>query len=163
MYTFKISFEISPSDLACPLGVEVWVDQQQIFNTEHLAATVNISHDIDENNAEHELRVVLKHKKTEHTTVDADGNITQDAVINVGSFKFGVIDVNQIVQDLAIYTHNFNGSGDTTQSKFFGSMGCNGTVSLKFTTPVWFWLLEKIYNTSLKFTTPVFPLFTPGW
>jgi hypothetical protein len=144
MDTSRISFEISPSDQACPLGVEVWLDQQQIFNTEHLADTVNVSHDIDENNAEHVLRVVLKHKKTEHTTVDADGNITQDAVINVGSFKFEEIDINQIVQDLAIYTHDFNGSGNTTQSKFFGSMGCNGTLSLKFTTPVYLWLLEHM-------------------
>ena len=144
MNTSKISFEISPSDLACPLGVEVWVDQQQIFDTEHLADTVNVSHDIDENDAEHLLRVVLKHKKTEHTTVDADGNITQDAVINVGSFEFEEIDINQIVQDQAIYTHDFNGSSNTTQSKFFGSMGCNGTVSLKFTTPIYLWLLENM-------------------
>jgi hypothetical protein len=144
MDTSKISFEISPSDQTCPLGVEVWLDQQQIFNTEHVADTVNVSHDIDENNAEHVLRVILKHKKTEHTTVDADGNITQDAVINVGSFEFEEIDINQIVQDLAIYTHDFNGSGNTTQSKFFGSMGCNGTLSLKFTTPVYLWLLEHM-------------------
>jgi len=144
MDTSKISFEISPSDQTCPLGVEVWLDQQQIFNTEHVADTVNVSHDIDENNAEHVLRVILKHKKTEHTTVDADGNITQDAVINVGSFEFEEIDINQIVQDLAIYTHDFNGSGNTTQNKFFGSMGCNGTLSLKFTTPVYLWLLEHM-------------------
>jgi hypothetical protein len=144
MTTSKISFAISPSDSACPLGVEVWIDQQQIFNTEHLADTVNVSHDIDDDDAEYELRVVLKHKLPEHTTVDADGNITQDAVVNVGSFEFEDIDVNQVVQDQAVYTHDFNGSGDITQSKFFGSMGCNGTMSLKFTTPIYIWLLENM-------------------
>jgi hypothetical protein len=144
MTTSKILFVISPSDAACPLGVEVWIDQQQIFNTEHLANTVNVSHDIDEDDAEYELRVVLKHKLPEHTTVDSDGNITQDAVITVGSFEFEDIDVNQIVQDLAVYTHDFNGSGDITQSKFFGSMGCNGTLSLKFTIPIYLWLLENM-------------------
>jgi hypothetical protein len=144
MTTAVISFAISPSDPACPLGVEVWIDQQQIFNTEHLADTVNVSHDIDEDDAEHELRVVLKNKKTDHTTVDADGNITQDAVINVGLFEFEEIDVNQVVQDLAVYTHDFNGSGNTTRSKFFGSMGCNGTLSLKFSTPIYIWMLENM-------------------
>ena len=144
MTTAKISFVISPSDPACPLGVEVWIDQQQIFNTEHLADTVNVSHDIDDDDAEYELRVVLKHKLPEHTTVDADGNITQDAVVNVGSFEFEDIDVNQVVQDQAVYTHDFNGSDDITQSKFFGSMGCNGTMSLKFTTPIYIWLLEHM-------------------
>jgi hypothetical protein len=144
MTTAKISFVISPSDPACPLGVEVWVDQQQIFATEHLADTVNVSHDIDEDDAEHQLRVVLKHKQPHHTTIDADGHITQDAVINVGSFEFEEIDVNQIVQDLVIYTHDFNGSAAEIQDKFFGSMGCNGTLSLKFTTPIYLWLLENM-------------------
>jgi hypothetical protein len=144
MTTAVISFAIFPSDPACPLGVEVWIDQQQIFNTEHLADTVNVSHDIDEDDAEHELRVVLKHKLPEHTTVDADGNITRDAVITVKSFEFEDIDVNQIVQDQAVYTHDFNGSDDITQSKFFGSMGCNGTVNLKFSTPIYIWLLENM-------------------
>jgi hypothetical protein len=144
MTTAKISFVISPSDAACPLGVEVWIDQQQIVNTEHLADTVNVSHDIDDDEAEHELQVILKHKHPHHTAIDADGNITRDSVINIDSFEFEEIDVNQVVQEQAIYTHNFNGSGNTTQSKFFGSMGCNGTLSLKFTTPIYLWLLENM-------------------
>jgi len=142
MTTAKISFDISPSDPACPLGVEVWVDQQQIFNTEHLADAVKISHDIDEDDANHELRVVLKHKLPEHTTVDTDGNITRDAVINVGAFEFEDIDVNQVVQEQAVYYHNFNGSAAETQDKFFSSLGCNGTMSLKFSTPIYLWLLS---------------------
>jgi hypothetical protein len=144
MTTAKISFDIAPSDPACPLGVEVWIDQQQIFSTEHLADTVNVSHDIDEDDAEHELRVILKNKLPEHTTVDTDGNITRDAVITVDKFELEEIDVNQIVQEQAVYHHNFNGSAAETQSKFFGSMGCNGTMSLKFSTPIYLWLLENM-------------------
>jgi hypothetical protein len=144
MTTAKISFDIAPSDPACPLGVEVWIDQQQIFSTEHLADTVNVSHDIDEDDAEHELRVILKNKLPEHTTVDTDGNITRDAVITVDKFELEEIDVNQIVQEQAVYHHNFNGSAAETQDKFFGSMGCNGTVSLKFSTPIYIWLLENM-------------------
>ena len=144
MTTAEICFAISPSDPACPLGVEVWIDQDQIFNTEHLANTVKISHAVSEDDAEHELRVVLKHKKSEHTTVDANGNITRDAVINVGSFEFEDIDVNQVVQEQAVYHHNFNGSAADVQDKFFGNMGCNGTLSLKFSTPIYIWLLENM-------------------
>ena len=142
MTTAKISFDISPSDPVCPLGVEVWVDQQQIFNTEHLADAVNVSHDIDEDDANHELRVVLKHKLPEHTKIDADHNITRDAVINVGAFEFEEIDVGQVVVDHAVYLHNFNSTGPDQQHRFFGSMGCNGTMSLKFSTPIYLWLLS---------------------
>ena len=144
MTTAKISFAISPSDTACPLGVEVWMDQQQLFNTEHLASTVKISHDIDEDDAEHELRVILKNKLPEHTKIDAEGTITQDAVITVANFEFEEIDVDQIVVDHAVYLHNFNSTGPDQQHRFFGSMGCNGTMSLKFSTPIYLWLLEHM-------------------
>jgi hypothetical protein len=144
MPTAGISFVISPSDAACPLGVEVWIDQQQIFNTEHLADTVKISHNIAEDDAEHELQVILKHKQPQHTTIDADGNITQDAVINIDSFEFEEIDVNQTVQEQVVYIHDFNGSAAEIQDQFFGSMGCNGTLSLKFSTPIYLWLLENM-------------------
>jgi hypothetical protein len=144
MTSVSISFAISPSDATCPLGVEVWIDQRQIFNTEHLASTVNVSHDIVEDDSKHELQIILKHKQPQHTTIDADGNITRDAVINIGSFEFDEIDCNQVVQDLAVYTHNFNGSAAETQDQFFGSMGCNGTLSLKFSTPIYLWLLEHM-------------------
>ena len=144
MTTAGISFVISPSDAACPLGVEVWIDQQQIFVTEHLAGTVKIAHDIDEDDAEHQLRVVLKNKLSEHTKIDADHNITQDAVLNIGSFEFEEIDVNQVVQEQAVYYHDFNGSAAEIQDKCFGSMGCNGTLSLKFSTPIYIWLLENM-------------------
>jgi hypothetical protein len=144
MTTARIQFEISSSDSTCPLGVEVWIDQQQIFDTQHLADTAKISCDISEHDAEHELRVVLKNKLFEHTKIDANGLIVQDVMINVGSFVFEEIDVNQVVQDLAVYTHNFNGSSEEIQDQFFGSMGCNGTMSLKFTTPIYLWLLENL-------------------
>jgi hypothetical protein len=124
--------------------VEVWIDQQQIFNTEHLADTVKISYNINEDDAEHELRVILKNKLPEHTKIDAVGIITQDAVINIDSFNFEDIDINQVVQEQAVYRHNFNGSAAEVQDKFFGSMGCNGTLSLKFSTPIYLWLLEHM-------------------
>lgn len=144
MTTAAISFEISPSDPAVALGAEVWIDQQQIFDTDHLDSTVKISHAVLEDDAEHELRIVLKHKLSEHTTIDAAGNITRDAVINVSKFEFEEIAVDQLISEHAVYTHNFNGSAAETQDKFFGSMGCNGTVSLKFNTPIYLWLLENM-------------------
>jgi hypothetical protein len=144
MTTAAISFEISPSDPAAALGAEVWIDRQQIFDTEHLFSVVNISHAVDDDAADHELRIVLKNKLPEHTSIDAAGNITKDAVINIGQFKFEDIDVNQIVIDHAVYTHNFNGSAETIQDQFFGIMGCNGTLSLRFSTPVYLWLLENM-------------------
>lgn len=142
--TVTVSFEVSPSDPVCPLGAEVWINQQQIFNTAHLTAATVVQVDLEDDDGEHELRVVLKNKLTEHTIIDAEGNIEKDAMITVSNFEFAEISVDQVVQEQAVYYHNFNGSGPATQGRFFGSMGCNGTLSLKFSTPIYIWLLENM-------------------
>lgn len=139
-----VSFEIAPSDLACPLGVEVWIDQQQIFNCDHLTATETVQFDVEEDDGEHKLCVVLKNKLPAHTKINAEGNIEQDAVITIGRFEFEDIDVNQVVQEQAVYHHDFNGSAAPVEDRFYGSMGCNGSLSLKFSTPIYIWLLENM-------------------
>ena len=55
-------------------------------------------------------------------------------------------DINyaQLFSKYAKYCHNFNGSGELTEQKFFGTLGCNGTVYFKFASPVYLWLLENM-------------------
>jgi hypothetical protein len=45
---------------------------------------------------------------------------------------------------VAKYQHDFNGTGKLTTQNFYGELGCNGTVSLKFSTPIYIWLLENM-------------------
>jgi hypothetical protein len=142
--TAAVAFEISPSDPAGPLGVEVWIDQQQIFNCDHLSATETVQFNVEDDDSDHELRVVLKNKLPAHTKIDAEGNIEQDAVITVSRFEFAEIEVDQLIQEQAVYHHDFNGSAAPVQDRFYGSMGCNGTLSLKFSTPIYIWLLEHM-------------------
>ena len=37
-----------------------------------------------------------------------------------------------------------NGTQESVDDDFFGTMGCNGTVRLKFSSPVYLWLLETV-------------------
>jgi len=46
--------------------------------------------------------------------------------------------------DRAVYVHDFNGTGKFVNKQFFGEMGCNGTVELKFSSPFYLWLLENM-------------------
>jgi hypothetical protein len=144
MTTAGISFSISPSDATCPLGVEVWIDQQQIFNCDHLASTETVQFGVEDDDGEHELRVLLKNKLPEHTKIDTSNKIVQDAVIKVEHFMFDRVVVDYAVHEQSIYYHNYNSSEEITQHQFFGIMGCNGTLSLKFTTPIYLWLLENM-------------------
>jgi len=144
MSTTKFSVTIAPSDPAVPLGMEVWIDSDKIFNKDHVSQTETVKHDLSDQAGEHVLRFVLKNKLRKHTQLDADKNIIKDARIRIDDITFEDINVNQLVIDHAEYQHNFNGHGTDTTEKFYGEMGCNGTVTLKFSTPIYLWLLEKM-------------------
>ena len=144
MSTALISCSINTTDPLAKLGIEVWVDDQQILNQDHVTELIEFKYNLLDDDAEHELRFVMKHKTTEHTKIDEQGAIVSDACLTVSNLAFDEIELKQIFIDHAVYTHNFNGTQTEIQDKFYGEMGCNGTVSFKFTTPVYLWLLENL-------------------
>ena len=145
MNSSYISFEISPSNAEAPLGAEVWLDQQLIFNTESLTAAELVRCDIDDTvEEEHVLKIILKNKRSEHTVLDDDQNIVADSLLLLNNFELESIDINQLVYEHAEYCHDFNGNGPAITEKIYGSMGCNGSLSLKFSTPLYVWLLDKM-------------------
>ena len=140
-----ISFVITPSNVEKPLGAEVWLDQQIVFDTESLTAAESVRCDIDDEvEAEHVLKIVLKNKRSEHTVIDADQNIVSDSLLLLSDFELEGIDITQLMFDNAEYSHDFNGNGPATTEKIYGVMGCNGSLTLKFSTPLYVWLLDKM-------------------
>jgi hypothetical protein len=144
MNTVKFNCVVGSTDFSVPLGLEIWVDQHRLFDQDHIDQTYNIQHEISDDDGEHELRFVLKHKLSAHTQVDAEGNIVSDATVTVGNIEFDGIDCQYLITKLAQYQHDFNGTGSIITQPFYGELGCNGIVSLKFTTPIYLWLLENM-------------------
>jgi hypothetical protein len=124
--------------------MEIWLDDQQIFNQDRVTEPQTVSYEFSDLDAEHELRFVMKNKTADHTTVDESGIIVKDACLIISDLAFDDIALGNIVTEKAVYTHDFNGTVSLIQDKFFGQMGCNGTVSIKFTTPMYLWLLENL-------------------
>jgi hypothetical protein len=144
MSTTRISFDISSSDFSARLGLEAWIDDTEIFSCDHVQQAQTITFDLSDDDGEHELRFVLKNKTGEHTQIDQTGTIVKDAVLTVDNLIFDEINLGQLFYEHAVYTHNFNGSSAETHAKFYGNLGCNGTVSVKFSTPIYIWLLENM-------------------
>ena len=140
------SFKLTPSNPAAKLGFEVWINEQCMFETDHVNESIEITGDLPADNieAEHTLRLILKNKQPEHTQVDESGNIVADSLLEITELTFDEVALGQIVNDLTVYNHDFNGSQAPIQEQFFGTMGCNGSVELKFTTPIYLWLLENM-------------------
>jgi len=144
MNTIKFDCVVGSTNYSVPLGLEIWLDQHKLFDQDHVDQVCRVEHEISDDDGDHELRFVLKHKQPDHTQVDADGNILSDATITVSDIQFDGIDCQYLTTNLARYQHDFNGTGDLTTESFYGELGCNGTVSLKFSTPIYIWLLENM-------------------
>ena len=142
--TITIGFALDTTDATVPLGFEAWINDVKFHDTDHVTGLEQITTEISDDDAEHELRLVLKHKLPEHTRVDETGTSVSDARLVVKDLTFDEIALGHMVTEQAMYTHDFNGTGPSTQDKFYGELGCNGTVTVKFNTPIYLWLLEHM-------------------
>lgn len=141
---------LDTTDASATLGFEAWLDNHNFFDTDHVQARQQIFIEISDDDANHELRFVMKNKTPDHTKVDSDGNIVTDARLTITDLSFDEISLGHMVTEQAVYTHNFNGTSTTAQHKFYHELGCNGTVTLKFDTPVYLWLLEHMQSINTR-------------
>jgi hypothetical protein len=144
MDDIEITFEVFPTNPCAKLGFEAWLDNQLIFDTDHVQELTKICMSVSNTDADHVLKIVLKNKLSEHTQLTDSGEIASDAVLQINKLSFDGIVSSQLVDKNAVYTHNFNGTANQIQDQFFGTMCCTGEVTLKFTTPIYLWLLEHM-------------------
>lgn len=145
MSTYQISCTVGTTNPTAQLGLEIWLDDQRLFNTDHVTdELLPLAFDLEEDETDHELRFVMKGKTQDHTQIDTEGNILKDANLIIDKVAFDDIELKQVFVDHAVYCHDFNGTQLETTEKFYDTMGCNGTVSLKFSTPIYLWLLENM-------------------
>lgn len=142
--TVTISYILDTTNPMAELGFEAWVDDTKFVDIEHVTEKQQISIQIPDTAADHELRFVLKNKTDKHTRVDENNDIISDSTLTITNLLFDEIKLGHMLTSLAVYRHNFNGHGNPTEDKFYSSLGCNGTVSLKFATPLYLWLLEHM-------------------
>ena len=142
--SLKFECRIENSDPTCQLELQIWLDDQMIYQNPWVKQSELVEHEFSDSEGDHQLRWIMLGKTTQHTQIDSEGNILKDAVINVSDVAFDGIQLGHCFTELATYQHNFNGNGQDITESFHNCMGCNGTVSMKFTTPVYLWLLENM-------------------
>ena len=139
-----IKFNVTSTDYSIPLGMRVSLDGVVFYENAHVSSETPVQHQLSDDDGEHELVFELFGKRPEHTQIDQDNNIVSDAMLSVAGIEIDEIDIDQITQFQAIYHHDCNGTQAPQEDRFYGDMGCNGTVQLKFSTPVYLWLLENM-------------------
>ncbi len=144
METAKISFDIETSDAECPLGIEIWLDDAVLLINNLVQGKITFDSNINDADGDHELHIIITGKTTDHTTVDETGTILKDATLSISNVVIDDLDVNQLFLEKCVYTHDFNGTQCKIEDSFYGVAGCNGTISFRFSTPIYLWLLENM-------------------
>jgi hypothetical protein len=90
------------------------------------------------------LEFELSGKTLDHTVIDDTGEILNDHTIEIENLTIDDIELGQVFLDNSMYCHDFNGTKEPVEDKFFGTMGCNGVVKFKFSCPFYMWLLENM-------------------
>lgn len=142
--TIKITGNIGTTNATAKLSMMIWLDGKLIANYDHVESTVEFSYDMLDDDGEHSLAFVMSNKLPEHTKIDENGTILDDACLIISDLTFDEINLGQVFVDQAKYTHSFNSNGPETTESFYGTMGCNGIVTLDFSSPVYLWLLENM-------------------
>jgi len=146
MNLLSVELDISSTDAAAKLGIQVWVDDLCIHQHSHVTEPYHVRHEInDDEEKSHRLKIVMSGKTIEHTTLDKDGiTVVKDVILNIRNISLDGINIDKMVYKFAKYQHDFNGTQPQCSDTFFGSMGCNGSVEFEFTTPGYLWLLEHM-------------------
>ena len=145
MDSITLKCQISTVGTAEPVGLKITLDNQDVLTLDSVPEQVTeFSYDLADTDGDHTLVFEMFGKTPAHTVVDDQGNIVSDAMINISKISVDDIDITQVVHELSVYRHDFNGSQPMIEDKFYGDMGCNGTVTLNFTTPIYLWLLENM-------------------
>lgn len=139
-----ITFDVRSTSSDKSLGLEILLNNTVVYDNNSFITAESLQVEIPDEDGEYVLKIILKNKTAEHTVLDTLGAIVQDANLIIDNFKFDDIVVGFTILQLATYVHDCNGTEELKEYKFYGEMGCNGTVELKFTTPIYLWLLENM-------------------
>ena len=144
MEPINISFDLTSSDYDCGLGFEVFYNNKQMLNIDHVASDTPVTFTLDAEEGDQELKFTMKNKTMDHTTVDENGQIVKDSCLKISNFTIDSIELGHTFLQQCKYHHDFNGSQDPIEDEFYGDMGCNGTLIFLFQSPIYIWLVMNM-------------------
>jgi len=150
METVEIEFNLTSTDYSAKLGFSVALDEKTIIDILHVDKETPVTLKIKVDNGDHKLKFTMKNKTTDHTTVDENEQIIKDACLTISNFTIDSVELGHTFLEQCKYHHDFNGTQDPVVVKFYGDMGCNGTLAFSFATPVYDWILETIVSANSR-------------
>jgi hypothetical protein len=141
----QLSLDVGANQFCKEIMLEVWIDEQKIYETVATPDLHTINAQLTEEPGNHVLKLVMLGKLPQHTVCDTSGNILSDIYFQIFKLEFEELDMQNIFcQGLPIYTHSFNSTQAEFVDEFYGMLGCNGIVEIRFSTPIFLWLTDYL-------------------
>ena len=124
----------------------IWLDDHVIIQTSISSESLQphkFTRTIDE--GEHTLKIRLENKSSSDTQI-VNGQVTNDMILNIDDITIDDISLGQLLWDAAYKLdkpQQYN-CKEITELDNCVNLGWNGTYVLKFSSPFYIWLLEKL-------------------
>lgn len=139
MTTFKITCRVNAT--APGLLLSAKIDDLEFWRGDAWGGH-DLAIDLSDDDGNHVIAFELSGKTAAHTSISSTGEIIQDVTVSIEDLAFDGIKPGHVLTEHMVYKHDHNGSSQLFQDQFYGTMGCNGTVRMEFSTPIYLWLLE---------------------
>ena len=142
----RLELDISANNDCTDIVIEVYVDQALIFQSTAQQQQQTVTYDISEDPGDHELQLVMSGKNFTHTIVDSNGQITSDIFFTINRLEFEELDMRKLfwLGQRRRHSHSFHSTQPEFDDEFYGDIGCNGTVFIPFSTPIYLWLSNNL-------------------
>jgi hypothetical protein len=141
----QLNLEFSASSDCTDILIEIYLNKNKIFESTAQQQSQQVLCEIDESPADHTLTLVMSGKNQSHTVVNDKGEITSDIYFTINRLEFEDLDMQEVFcLGKECYTHSFNSDQPEFLDEFYGIIGCNGTVNINFSTPIYLWLLDYL-------------------
>jgi hypothetical protein len=124
----------------------IWIDENPVLQSElpdTQLHTFNFTHHITD--GDHALKIRLENKQDSDTVVE-DNKVINDMLLNINDISINNISLGNLLWSAEYQLdepHEYQGK-TITQLDNCVNLGWNGTYILKFSSPYYIWLLEKL-------------------
>ena len=124
----------------------VWLDDHPVVQTELANPTQTVTFEREVIEGLHELKIRLENKDQLTDTVIENGEIVKDMLLNIDDITIDDISLGNLLWSAEYHLdvpQVYQGK-TITQLDSCVNLGFNGTYILKFSSPFYIWLLEKL-------------------
>lgn len=139
----KLSFDVAAT--GPDLRLIVRLNNSVIYEACPVVESAAVVYEFDDaEERDHVLSFEMQGKLPEHTKINEAGEILEDRSITITDIAFDDIQLGHMFTEVSHYHHDTNGTTGSVIDPFYGIMGCNGRVEMRFSTPIYLWLLENM-------------------